>query len=79
MGVKDLRGIEWALVIVLVIAGVYFVSFHKDLPFNHESVGLGTLHIVHDAIGFVLLGLAVAIWWRSRGSSKPVAAPPIEP
>ncbi len=76
---RDLRGTEWALVVVLAIAGIYFVSFHKDLPLNHEAVGLGTLHIVHDGIGVFLLGLAFAIWWRSQRPSKAVVVPANEP
>ncbi len=55
-----------------MIAGAYFLIFHRDpLPLNHELVGLGMLHTLHDVIGIVLLGLAGFIWWRSRRSSKP--------
>jgi len=55
----------------LVIAGAYFLIFHQDpLPLNHEFVGLGMLHTLHDVIGIVLLGLAGFIWWRSRRSSR---------
>ena len=50
-----------------MIAGAYFLIFHQDpLPLNHESVGLGMFHTLHDVIGIVLLGLAGFIWWRSR-------------
>jgi len=55
----------------LVIAGAYFLIFHQDpLPLNHEFVGLGMLHTLHDVIGIVLLVFAGFIWWRSRRSSR---------
>src|SRR2546422_7077350 len=54
-----MRVVERALIVVLVIAGLYFVLFHRDpMPLNHESVGLGNLHFVHDIIGVVLIGIA---------------------
>jgi hypothetical protein len=54
-----------------VIAGAYFPIFHQDpLPLNHESVGLGMFHTLHDVIGIVLLGLTGFIVWRSRRSSR---------
>lgn len=69
-----MRASQWALIVVFVIGGVYFLAFHKDLPLNHEAVGLGDLHILHDVVGVVLLVLAGAVWWRSRSSAK--ASPP---
>jgi hypothetical protein len=69
-----MRKMELGLIVICSIAGVYFVLFHKaPLPLNHESVGLGTLHFVHDIIGVVLLGIAGLIWWRSRRSRQTVA------
>ena len=66
-----LSGIQWALVAVLGIAGIYFLVFHQDpLPFNHEAIGLGTLHTVHDVIGIVLLVLAGVVVWRARRTTK---------
>jgi hypothetical protein len=60
---------ELALIVVFVIAGLYLLLFHKDpFPLNHESIGLGNLHMVHDAIGVVLIAIAGLIWWRSRRS-----------
>ena len=54
-----------------MIAGAYFLIFHQDpLPLNHEFVGLGMLHTLHDVIGIVLLVFAGFIWWRSRRSSR---------
>jgi hypothetical protein len=50
----------------LVVAGAYFLLVHKDLPLNHEAVGLGTMHLLHDVIGIILLGLAGLVWWRGR-------------
>ena len=66
-----MRVVERALIVVLVIAGLYFVLFHRDpMPLNHESVGLGNLHFVHDIIGVVLIGIAGFIWWRARRSAQ---------
>jgi hypothetical protein len=67
-----MRKAELALIVVLVIAGLYFLLFHRDpFPLNHESIGLGKgdLHMVHDTIGVVLLGIAGLIGWRSRRST----------
>ena len=62
---------ELALFVILVIAGLYLVLFHKDpLPLNHEAVGLGNLHFVHDVVGAVLLGIAVFVLWRSRRAAR---------
>jgi membrane protein DedA with SNARE-associated domain len=63
------RSLASALIIVLAIAGGYFLIFHRDLPLNHEDVGLGTFHTLHDVIGVVLLVLAGVVWWRSRKAS----------
>jgi hypothetical protein len=66
-----MRSAGWALSPVLAIAGLYFLIFHKDpLPLNHEAVGLGTLHLVHDMIGGVLVGLAVFLLWRSKHAQR---------
>lgn len=64
-----LRTGHWALLIVLVVAGVYFLLFHQDpFPLNHEAVGLGKgeMHVYHDVIGIVLLVAAAILVWRSR-------------
>ncbi len=72
-----LSGIQWALVVVLVIPGLYLLVFHKPpLPLNHEDVGLGMFHTVHDVIGVVLLAIAgVIVWraWRSERATLPAA------
>ena len=58
---------ELTLLVILVIAGIYFLLFHRDpLPLNHEFVGLGNVHFVHDVIGIALIGIAGFLWWRSR-------------
>lgn len=58
---------RWALFAVVVIVGLYFLVFHMDpLPGNHEAIGLGKTHIVHDVIGIVLLVTAGYIWYSSR-------------
>lgn len=55
------------LFVVLVITGVYMLVFHADpLPANHEDIGLGSVHALHDIIGFALLGTAGLVWWRSK-------------
>jgi hypothetical protein len=66
-----MRRAELALIVVFVIAGLYFLLFHKDpFPLNHESIGLGNLHMVHDTIGIVLIAIAGLIWWRSWRSTR---------
>lgn len=56
-----------AVLIVLVVAGLYLLTFHKDpLPYNHEAIGLGDLHIVHDVIGAVLLVAAGYLFYVGR-------------
>ncbi|MGQ0797494.1 MAG: hypothetical protein ACT4OI_06510 [Methanobacteriota archaeon] len=69
-----MSGSRWALVGVLVVVGVYFLIFHTDpLPMNHEAIGLGKAHLVHDAIAIVLLVAAGYVWYVSRKltSAKP--------
>jgi hypothetical protein len=62
---------ELALIVVFVIAGLYLLLFHKDpFPLNHESIGLGNLHMVHDTIGIALIAIAGLIWWRSWRSTR---------
>ena len=66
-----MRRSELALIVVFVIAGLYFLLFHKDpFPLNHESIGLGNLHMVHDTIGIALIAIAGLIWWRSWRSTR---------
>jgi hypothetical protein len=66
-----MRRAELALIVVFVIAGLYLLLFHKDpFPLNHESIGLGNLHMVHDTIGIALIAIAGLIWWRSRRSRR---------
>ena len=68
------RILGWVLLLVLVIVGLYFLIWHKDpLPGNHEAVGLGEIHVLHDVIGIVLLGTAGFLWYRGRRRSS--AAP----
>ncbi len=56
-----------ALIIVLVIVGLYFLIDHMPpLPFNHQDVGLGKLHIAHAVFGIVLISAAFVLWRRSR-------------
>ncbi len=62
-----IAGSRLALIIVLVIAGLYFLIDHKDpLPLNHESLGLGMVHLAHAVFGIVLVAGAVVLWRRSR-------------
>ncbi len=64
-----------ALIAVLIIVGLYFLVFHRDLPLNHEAVGLGTgdVHIAHDIIGLILIGGTVLVWRKSRAITTPAA------
>ena len=74
-----MRTWEWGLVGVLGIAGIYFLIFHQDpLPFNHEAIGLGTVHALHDVIGLVLLGIAAVVVWRARRAERE-AVPGVPP
>lgn len=58
---------RWAIVLALIPVVVYFLLFHKDpFPANHEAIGLGELHILHDAIGVVLLAVAGYVWYTGR-------------
>mgnify|MGYP001580912369 CR=1 FL=1 len=55
------------LVAVLIVAGLYFVIDHTPpLPLNHEAVGLGTNHMMHNVFGVVLFVIAGLIWWRGK-------------
>ena len=66
-----MRRVELALIVVFVIAGLYLLLFHKEpFPLNHESIGLGNLHMVHEVIGVALIGIAGLIWWRARRSTR---------
>ena len=61
------RLLGWILLVVLAIAGLYFLIWHKDpLPGNHEAIGLGELHVLHDVIGIALLSAAGFFWYRTR-------------
>ena len=70
-----IAGSRLALLAVLIIVGLYFLVFHRDLPLNHEAVGLGTgdVHIAHDVIGLILVGGAVLVWRKSRTVTTPAA------
>ena len=70
-----LKPMEWLLFAVSVIAGAYLLLFHTDpFPANHEDIGLGQVHLLHDIIGIVLLGVAVFVWRRSRTAKAPGSA-----
>ena len=61
--------------IVLVILGIYLLAWHMPpFPGNHEAIGLGKLHIVHDVIAVILIIGAVLIWRRAR-MAKPAEQP----
>ena len=57
-----------ALVVILVIAGLYFALDHTYSPFNHEAIGIGTMHSVHTIFGIVLLAIAAAVWSMDKNS-----------
>lgn len=47
-------------ILLLVIAGVYFLLFHTEpFPFNHEAIGLPPYHTAHSLFGVTLLIAAV--------------------
>ncbi len=70
-GDTAMRRMELAVIVVFAIAGLYSLLFHQDpLPLNHEAVGLGTLHFVHDVVGIVLIGIAGFLWWRSQRDAR---------
>jgi len=59
------------IIIVLVIAGLYFVFDHTDpLPLNHEAIGLGVNHIAHSIFGIVLFIPAGFLWFTGRNKSE---------
>ncbi|MBP9815573.1 MAG: hypothetical protein KBC63_04645 [Candidatus Levybacteria bacterium] len=61
------------IVIVLVLAGLYFMFDHTDpLPLNHEAIGLGVNHMAHSLFGIILLVVAGFVWWKSRKEKKQV-------
>jgi len=61
------------IVIVLVLAGLYFIFDHRDpLPLNHEAIGLGVNHMAHGLFGIVLLVVAGFVWWRDRKKREQV-------
>lgn len=63
------------LLVVLGGLGIYMLTWHKDpLPGNHEAIGLGTLHVLHDVIGIALLAAAGYLWWRGRDKVPTPAA-----
>ena len=57
------RGAAWAIVGALGIVGLWFALDHTDpWPLNHETLGLGDLHLAHTAIGIVMLAAAFYVW-----------------
>lgn len=53
-----------ALIVVIAIVGLYLATWHNNVPFAHNQVGLGTTHVIHAIIGVGFLG--VAEWLRLR-------------
>jgi len=69
------KAIDRILFVVLVIAGAYMLLFHTDpFPANHEAIGLGQVHILHDIVGVVLIGIAIVVWRRSRAVGSKIQA-----
>ena len=70
-----MKAIDRILFVVLVIAGAYMLLFHTDpFPANHEAIGLGQVHILHDIVGVVLIGIAIVVWRRSRAVEPKIQA-----
>ncbi|MBI4168024.1 MAG: hypothetical protein HY515_03645 [Candidatus Aenigmarchaeota archaeon] len=65
-----LSGNKLASVVVLVFLGLYFALDHTLSPFNHEAIGIGTMHSVHTIFGIVLLVIAVAVWYMDKNSKS---------
>jgi hypothetical protein len=58
-------------VVLLIVVGLYLLIDHKPpMPFNHEDMGLGEVHLAHNILGVVALAGAAFIVWRSRRSRK---------
>jgi len=56
-----------ALIIILVISGIYFLIGHRPpFPLSHEVVGLGINHLAHSILGVLLLAGAGVTWYRSK-------------
>jgi len=50
-------------VVVLALAGLYFLLFHSEpFPLNHEAIGLPPFHTIHAVFGLVLLAVAGYLW-----------------
>lgn len=50
-------------VTVLVVAGLYFLAFHREpYPLNHEVIGLPPYHTAHAIFGAILLAGAGYLW-----------------
>ena len=61
------RVMYWAGIVLLVVLGICFLLFYKDpFPANHEAIGLGALHIVHDITPVILLAGAGFLVWKMR-------------
>lgn len=59
------------VIVVLIIAGVYFLLDHADpLPLNHEAIGFGYNHMMHSLFGFILIVVAGFVWWKDRKRKK---------
>lgn len=59
------------VVVLLIVVGLYLLIDHKPpMPFNHEDMGLGKIHLAHNILGVVALAAAAFIVWRSRRSRK---------
>lgn len=54
-------------VVLLIAVGLYLLIDHKPpMPFNHEDMGLGKIHLAHNILGVVALVGAAFIVWRAR-------------
>ena len=74
----SMPGSRLAIIVVLIIAGLYFLLFHSGLPpVDHEAVGLGTgsSHFGHAIFGIVLIAGAFLVWRKSRMVTPTPAKP----
>ncbi|MBI4258715.1 MAG: hypothetical protein HY619_07155 [Thaumarchaeota archaeon] len=68
-----------ALVVILIIGGLYLLLDRTSSPINHEAIGLGDQHDAHLVVGIVLILVAVYVYRSGRKKPTQVAVPPSTP
>ena len=68
---RRMEGTNVMLKVVAIIVGVvglYLNIWHNMVPGNHFQVfgpGFGAQHVLHAAVGLILLGVAAWLWIRA--------------